>query len=159
MHSRSGNLQSVRIMPPPLTESYSFISSIFSSSTGDTMFPDTLFLVTDSSNYSHNSVPVLPYPNSVLFSDLLFPITSLHYPITDLRYPGPISPYPRLALFSLIPTLFFPTRVLFFPITDPCYSVTTLCFLELVSPYPIADPNPLVSTFLCSSMHTCAQPN
>jgi hypothetical protein len=126
MHSKSSSLQSVQIIPPPLTESYSFIGSIFSSSTSDPTFSDSLFLVTDSSLSSfpksvptlhitriHNSILVLPYPSPVLFPDLLFPITGLHYPITDLHYPGPVSPYPSSALFSLVLTLFFLTTVLF----------------------------------------------
>jgi hypothetical protein len=172
MHFKSGSLQSVRIIPPPLTESYFFIDSIFFSSTCHPTFPDPLFLLIDSSLFSLPKIgsnssrnphlelgPVLPFPSPVLFLDLLFSITDLRYLVTNLCYPGLVSPYPSSALFSSVLTLFFSAPVLFFLITNPCYLVTTLHYPELVSPYPIADPSPLVSAFLCSSMHTCAQPN
>jgi hypothetical protein len=54
MHSKSGNLQSVQIMPQPLIESHSVIGSIFSSSAGDPTFLESLFFVTD---YSLSSLP------------------------------------------------------------------------------------------------------
>jgi hypothetical protein len=69
MHFKSGSLQSVRIMPPLLAESYYFISSIVSSSIGDPTFPDSLFLVTDSSLFSlpkigsNSSYNPHPYPS------------------------------------------------------------------------------------------------
>jgi hypothetical protein len=172
MHSRSSNLQSVWIVLPSLTELYPFIGSIFTSSTGDPTFPDSLFLVTDfycflfpksiptlPVTHIRNSVPVLLYPSPILFLDLLFLITGLRYPVSNLHYPGPDSPYLSSALFSPALTLFSPTPVLFFPVTDPCYPVTTLRYPESLSPYPIAYPNPLLSAFLCSSLHTCAQRN
>jgi hypothetical protein len=140
MHSKSGNLQSVWIMSPPLIESPSIIDFIFPSSRGNPSFSSPSFFVTDSS---------LNLLTKVGFASSHNPISE---PCSGSVFPDSGSALLSPALFSPILAMFYLNSALFFLITDSCYPESI--FLPLV-----ADLNSLAPAFLCLSMHTYAIPN
>jgi hypothetical protein len=140
MHSKSGNLQSIWIVSPPLIESPSIIIFAFPSSRGDPPFSTSSFFVTDSS---------LNLSSEVGFASSCNPISQ---PYTSSVFLDSVSALPK-------PSSILPDSGTVLPKSGPIFLVTNLFYPESVFLCLVVALNYLAPAFLCFSMHTCVQPN
>jgi hypothetical protein len=140
MHFKSGNLQSVQIVSPPLTESPSVIGLIFPSSRGNPSFSTPSFFVTHSS---------LNLSTEVGFASSYNLISQ---PCSSSVFPDSGSTLPKLGSV-------FPNSGSILPESGPVFLITDSCYPESIFLHLVADLISLAPAFLCFSVHTCAQPN
>jgi hypothetical protein len=93
MHFKSGNLESVQIVSPSLTESPSIIGYIFPSSRGDPSFSTSSFFVTDSSlnisievGFASSLYPISQPCSGSVFPDSSSALSELGSVLPDFGY-------------------------------------------------------------------------